>query len=82
MDPILFKHLKALKIVPQKLQLPERTPVELMIKLPAPLTYAKGDRLVLTLPWGVRLMNISAGAVIKDVKLKVKRLSVTTGVVF
>ena len=70
--------LKALKIVPQKLLLPEKTPVELMIKLPGSLTYTKGDRLIVTLPWGVRLMSISSGAAVKDVALKVKKSTVTT----
>jgi hypothetical protein len=51
--------------------LPERTPVLLPVWLPPRTTSAPAPRLRLTLPWGVRLVNSSAGS-LQTVNVKVK----------
>lgn len=67
-----------LKISPESILLPERTPVEFSVKLPPNYTYAQGDLLKLTLPWGVRLVNFSPAAKLCHVDVRVKSATVST----
>ena len=65
--------------VPAKaFSLPEKTPVELPILFPAGFNFTDGSSVVLTLPWGVRLIGVSRGSRISRVDVKVKKQSVVT----
>ena len=53
--------------------LPERTPVLLPLRLPAASASESPLRLHLTLPWGVRFVNSSAGTTLQAVNVKVRQ---------
>ena len=64
--------------LPSVFTLPEKNPVELEILLPKEFKLLPDNSVNVTLPWGVRLISHSHNVTIKDVALKVRRMSVTT----
>ena len=62
------------------LTLPEKTPVEFPLILPAGFKFSQENTILVTLPWGVRLINCR-GAHISGVKVKVREKTETTLVI-